>query len=149
MTVVESSDINSGMTQGRIVRRHQIPFNTSPAEPDPGPRITGSKYLTMWDLNVGVDVNIYGKIFKIVNCDIFTRNFLTTQGVSVPVEIPIPKRFDKNQFSVEYHHYLLCREYQERRLASGKTEPKKPYKKLNNLSQFLENDGKVIINIDY
>ena len=51
-----------------------------------------SKFITMWDLNVGVDINIYGKIFTLVECDEFTRHFLSCQGVSVPPEVPIPAR---------------------------------------------------------
>ena len=51
-----------------------------------------SKFITMWDLNVGVDIDIYGKIFKLVDCDDFTRHFLSCQGVLVPPEQPIPAR---------------------------------------------------------
>ena len=52
-----------------------------------------SKFVTMWDLNVGVDINIYGKLFKLVDCDHFTRHFLSCQGVKVPAQIPIPIRY--------------------------------------------------------
>ena len=51
-----------------------------------------SKFVTMWDLNIGVDINIYGKVFKLVDCDHFTRHFLSCQGVTVPAQIPIPPR---------------------------------------------------------
>ena len=108
LAVVELSEENSGMTQGRIVRRHQVPFKE--IDPDAGdhrelifyvtehfphfqgPRVLKSKFITMWDLNVGVDINIYGKIFKLVDCDEFTRHFLSCQGVSVAPEQPIPVR---------------------------------------------------------
>ena len=39
---------------------------------------------------------------------------------------------------------FIYREYDERRNAISKTEPRKPYKKCNTLTQFLENDGKVL-----
>ena len=57
-----------------------------------GRRFMESKFVTMWDLNIGVDINIYGKVFKLVDCDHFTRHFLSCQGVSVPSQIPIPPR---------------------------------------------------------
>ena len=112
ISIVEPSQQNSGMTQGRIVRRHQVPFRESIHENDEegkvwhtyfflsclnilhcsGRRHMASKFVTMWDLNVGVDINIYGKMFKLVDCDNFTRHFLSCQGVKVPSEIPIPLR---------------------------------------------------------
>ena len=55
-------------------------------------RFMESKFVTMWDLNVGVNLNIYGKVFKLVDCDHFTRHFLSCQGVTVPAQIPIPTR---------------------------------------------------------
>ena len=57
-----------------------------------GRRFMESKFVTMWDLNIGVDINIYGKVFKLVDCDHFTRHFLSCQGVTVPAQIPIPPR---------------------------------------------------------
>ena len=107
LSIVEPSLQNSGMTQGRVVRRHQIPFkqlegnegiernkceNVDIFSNVLGRRFMESKFVTMWDLNIGVDVNIYGKVFKIVDCDHFTRHFLSCQGVTVPSQIPIPPR---------------------------------------------------------
>ena len=108
ISIVEPSQQNSGMTQGRIVRRHQVPFRDSIPQNDDegtvtiilifrlhmflGRRYMDSKFVTMWDLNVGVDINIYGKMFKLIDCDTFTRHFLSCQGVRVPSEIPIPLR---------------------------------------------------------
>ena len=41
------------------------------------------------------------------------------------------------------HHYISS-QYSEKRAALTKTEPRKPYKKINTLTQFLENDGRVL-----
>lgn len=36
------------------------------------------------DLNVGKEIELYGKVFKIINCDVFTRKFLNRLGIHVP-----------------------------------------------------------------
>ena len=109
ISIVEPAFQNSGMTQGRVVRRHQVPFKQHAGDEGNnknifekcgnftyillGRRYMESKFVTMWDLNVGVDINIYGKVFKLVDCDHFTRHFLSCQGVTVPSQIPIPMRW--------------------------------------------------------
>ena len=74
-----------------------------------GPRHSNSKNINMWDLNVGVTINIYGKSFKIVDCDEFTRKFLSYQGITVPSQIPVPKRL-KTKIDISkrnLHSYLF------------------------------------------
>lgn len=51
----------SGIPQGKLIKRHRLPCN------DLG---------DCWhwkDLNLGIDVTFYGKIFHIYNCDNWTR----------------------------------------------------------------------------
>ena len=60
--------------------------------PIPGQRVSASENVTMWDLNIGVEINIYGKIFQLVDCDEYTRKFLSYQGVTIPAPIPVPQR---------------------------------------------------------
>ena len=43
------------------------------------------------DLNIGKEVELYGRVFKIVNCDRFTRNFLNRLGITVPDPITMPE----------------------------------------------------------
>lgn len=52
---------NSGLWQGRMVKRGKIPKN------DLG------DYWHWKDLNVGKDICIYGKVFHTVSCDLYTR----------------------------------------------------------------------------
>lgn len=42
------------------------------------------------DLNIGKEIEFYGKVFKITNCDYFTRNFLNRLGIPVPDPINTP-----------------------------------------------------------
>ena len=52
---------NSGLTQGRIVRRNKIP------------KTALGDYWHWKDLNIGIDIGIYGVVYHIVNCDNFTK----------------------------------------------------------------------------
>ncbi|XP_014473279.1 PREDICTED: EF-hand domain-containing protein 1-like [Dinoponera quadriceps] len=71
LCVMEPVVENAGFLQGKLVRRERIPKN------DKGD-------LFIWkDFNVGIDVCIYGVVYHIVDCDPFTREFLTSQGVDV------------------------------------------------------------------
>ena len=83
-----------------MVRRHQIPFRPLPEEdvapdqlPRPPPRLTNKPHISFWDLNLRKDLMIYGRRHRIVDCDPFTKSFLTAQGVSV--EMPEPEPEDK------------------------------------------------------
>lgn len=42
------------------------------------------------DLNIGKELEVYGRVYKIVDCDKFTRNFLNRMGIPVPDPIELP-----------------------------------------------------------
>ncbi|XP_046479074.1 EF-hand domain-containing protein 1 isoform X1 [Neodiprion pinetum] len=71
MSVMERPVDNSGLQQGRLVRRGKILKNTR-----------GDAY-TWKDLNVGINLSIYGVVYHTVDCDTFTREFLCSQGIDV------------------------------------------------------------------
>ncbi|XP_011138125.1 EF-hand domain-containing protein 1 isoform X2 [Harpegnathos saltator] len=76
--VIEPVLDNAGFQQGKLVRRERIPKN-------------GKGDLFIWkDFNVGIDVCIYGVVYHITDCDPFTREFLTSQGVDVGQGEPAP-----------------------------------------------------------
>lgn len=52
---------NAGFPQGRLVRRAQIPRDTS------------GTYYSWKDFNVGIDVMIYGLTYHICSCDEYTK----------------------------------------------------------------------------
>lgn len=35
------------------------------------------------DLNLGQNINVYGRVFRIVDCDDFTRRFFANEGVAL------------------------------------------------------------------
>ncbi|XP_036140512.1 LOW QUALITY PROTEIN: EF-hand domain-containing protein 1 [Monomorium pharaonis] len=78
LCVIEPVVKNAGFQQGKLVRRNKIPKN---AKGD----------LFIWkDFNVGIDICIYGVVYHIVNCDSFTREFLTSQGIDVGEKENLP-----------------------------------------------------------
>lgn len=68
------------MSVGTIVRRHRV------QRPGAG----DGQFYTVEDLNIGHELTIYARQFRLVDCDQFSRNFLTKLGVQVnqPQQIP-------------------------------------------------------------
>eukprot|EP01006_Ploeotia_vitrea_P028462 TRINITY_DN61151_c0_g1_i1.p1 TRINITY_DN61151_c0_g1~~TRINITY_DN61151_c0_g1_i1.p1 ORF type:complete len:1088 (-),score=131.03 TRINITY_DN61151_c0_g1_i1:1223-4486(-) len=75
---------NSGMTHGVLIKRHRIP---TPDEED---------FLKLRDLNVGQEVQMYGKVFHIISCAEDTRKYMEHQGIYVPDNEQLP--FEQDQF---------------------------------------------------
>lgn len=42
------------------------------------------------DFNIGKTVDLHGRVFKITNCDDFTRVFLNRLGIAVPDPVAMP-----------------------------------------------------------
>ncbi|XP_032998581.1 EF-hand domain-containing protein 1 isoform X1 [Lacerta agilis] len=71
MSVMEPIVENSGIPQGKFIKRQRLPKNDR-----------GDHY--HWkDLNRGINITIYGKTFRIVDCDAFTETFLESQGIEL------------------------------------------------------------------
>ncbi|KAF5889374.1 EF-hand domain-containing protein 1, partial [Clarias magur] len=67
--VMEPEVENSGLPQGKLLRRQLMPKNEN-----------GEHY--HWkDLNLGVDLCVYGTVYRITNCDGFTQEFMESQGI--------------------------------------------------------------------
>ncbi|XP_023598428.1 EF-hand domain-containing protein 1 isoform X2 [Trichechus manatus latirostris] len=71
MSVVEPVVENSGIPQGKLIKRQRLTKNDR-----------GDHY--HWkDLNRGINITIYGKTFHVVDCDRFTQAFLESQGIEL------------------------------------------------------------------
>ncbi|NWI95320.1 EFHC1 protein, partial [Pitta sordida] len=69
MCIIEPVVKNSGLYQGKLMKRHRVPKNDQ-----------GDFY--HWkDLNVGINITMYGRTYRIVNCDAFTKMFLESEGI--------------------------------------------------------------------
>ena len=70
---VPLSHLTADCFAGTLIKRHRIP---KPAPQD-------DQTYTITDLNLGVEITLYGKTIRLVNCDKFTESFLTKLGVRV------------------------------------------------------------------
>jgi hypothetical protein len=68
--IVEPSERNSGLNQGKLLKRHQV--RKDPADP--------SNFYTLTDLKSGAELNIYNRMYTIIACDTFTLRFLEELG---------------------------------------------------------------------
>jgi hypothetical protein len=116
--VIEPHVKNSGIPQGTLIRRHRIPL------PEPN----DDQFYTVDAFNVGSEVSLYGRKFKLVNCDAFTRNFLTKLGVTVGDSKCTPE-----------DPYNRLRDEIDQSM-----QPLRPYERLDKLKQFLEHDRHVL-----
>jgi hypothetical protein len=80
IAVIEPMVENSGMPQGKLIKRQRLPKNEQ------------GECWHWKDLNLAMNVVFYGRTFRLINCDQFTRDFLESEGTilcqceSVPVD---------------------------------------------------------------
>ena len=89
MEVVQTKTENSGIVQGKFVKRSKVAKPSSSASSSPS-------YYGIDDLKIGSIINIYSRSFRVVNCNESTRRYvLDHQGWSFnDVEpIPLPRDF--------------------------------------------------------
>jgi len=79
IAIIEPRVENSGIPQGKFLKRQQLPKDDQ-----------GNNW--HWkDLNISKDFVVYGRVFRITNCDKFTLDYLTSQGIVVDNAESIPK----------------------------------------------------------
>ncbi|XP_072708448.1 EF-hand domain-containing family member C2 isoform X2 [Ciconia boyciana] len=116
--VIEPQVKNSGITQGTIVRRHRIPL--PPPHED--------QFYTIDHFNINIEVILYARRYKIIDCDQFTKNFLRKMGVRL---YPPAGRPDDPYTK-------------ERQKILDSMKPLRPYERIDTLKQFLEHNGHVL-----
>ena len=131
MHIDEIREENSGITQGYFVKRQRCEKE-------------GQKgvYITWRDFNLQNEIFLFGKKFRICNCDDFTKLYYMKLGINLnpPIEIPQvifePDKFKNVDFEQNKKNIAEIKEYIEVGLKGG--HPNK------GLKQFLENDRKVL-----
>ncbi|KAJ8920916.1 hypothetical protein NQ315_015709 [Exocentrus adspersus] len=115
ITVMEPKTPNSGMDQGRLIRRGKIPKNNR------------GDFWHWKDLNVGKDIAFYGTVFHTIDCDLFTKEYMASQGIILndPETVPVDPYTLNRQIQVQSHF--------------TKTPPAD-----DKLRRFLEYDGKIL-----
>ncbi|XP_076253920.1 EF-hand domain-containing protein 1-like [Rhynchophorus ferrugineus] len=115
ITVIEPRVQNSGLLQGKIVRRSKIP------------KYDDGSFWHWKDLAIGKDFAFHGTVYHTVDCDLFTREFMASQGLDMadPEEMP-------------HDPYTVNRQLQTMPKVT-KTPPAD-----DKLRRFLEYDGKIL-----
>ncbi|KAF4099887.1 EF-hand domain-containing protein 1 [Onychostoma macrolepis] len=78
MCVTEPPVENSGIPQGKLIKRQRLTKNQH-----------GDLY--HWkDLNVRMDMSLFGTVYRITHCDAFTQDFMESQGIVLNESESIP-----------------------------------------------------------
>ncbi|XP_036941840.1 EF-hand domain-containing protein 1 [Acanthopagrus latus] len=76
--IIEPTVQDSGMLQGKRIKRQRLPKNEH-----------GDHHL--WkDLNLGIDLEVYGVKYHITDCDAFTKEFMESEGIVLNDPEPTP-----------------------------------------------------------
>jgi hypothetical protein len=127
--VLEMKSENSGIPQGVLIKRFRLVNNSNNRE------------IHWRDFNLGKNIMLLGKNFRICSCDKFTENFLRQNGIDInkPEEIPqidFSKKYSMIDFAQIKRNLRDIKEYTEVGLGGGHPN--------RGLKQFLENDRKVL-----
>ncbi|XP_051951704.1 EF-hand domain-containing protein 1 [Xyrauchen texanus] len=78
MGVIEPPVENSGIPQGKLIKRQRLTKNQH------------GEFYNWKDLNLCMDMNLYGTVYRITHCDPFTQDFMESQGIVLnePESIP-------------------------------------------------------------
>jgi len=79
--ILEPKQNNSGMPQGVFLRRHRVPRNE---------RDVSAGFYTLDDFGVGVELPIYGLVYRITDANGSTREYLARQGKELAPAEAIP-----------------------------------------------------------
>ncbi|XP_007546693.2 EF-hand domain-containing protein 1 [Poecilia formosa] len=69
MCIIEPSVVNSGLPQGKRIKRQRLPKNEF------------GNYYNWKDLNLAMDLEVYGTTYRISDCDLFTKEFMESEGI--------------------------------------------------------------------
>jgi hypothetical protein len=134
--IFEIKTENSGIPQGTIIKRQRISKPKTSSE-------ESLEFVNYKDLLIGNQINIYGKTFKIIDCDQFTKSFLLSKGLELKPSEPMPEYVNSNEDiirkidnSENMKNIADYKEFCEVKLGGGH-----PNKLLKN---FLKNDRKVL-----
>ncbi|XP_072533666.1 EF-hand domain-containing protein 1 [Salminus brasiliensis] len=113
MCVMEPVVENSGIPQGTLIKRHRLPKKQH-----------GEHY--HWkDLNLAMDLSVYGTMYRITHCDPFTQEFMESQGIVLNDPEPTPGDPYTNRRTQPQPSYITPSDY-------------------DNLKQFLTKDRMVL-----
>ncbi|XP_072218234.1 EF-hand domain-containing protein 1 [Leuresthes tenuis] len=94
MCIIEPMVENSGMPQGKRIKRQHLPKNER-----------GEHY--EWkDLNLGMDLDVYGVKYHITECDAFTKEFMESEGMVLNDPEPMPEDLYIKRRKITTPHHI-------------------------------------------
>lgn len=129
MHILETRVENAGIPQGVFLKRHKCPM--------PG----STECYTEKDLKLGIDLDVYSRVFRIVNCDDFTRSYYQNENIDIGNGEAFPDDpfvYTRSMINMKQNPPDLAehKNYIEVMLKGGR--PNK------NLKSFLDNDRNVL-----
>lgn len=129
--VIEPRIKNSGIPQGKFLKRQRVPKNANYNE-----------FISFNDFEVGSSIMIFGRDIQIYSIDSFTREFYTASGIRQADCFEAPKddytkTLEKKTMKTDDPMFREYKEYSEVRLGGGNFN--------EGLDKYLKNDGKVLI----
>lgn len=126
--ISEQKQTNSGTPQGIFLKRQMVLKQDLP--------VGSQTALGIEDFKVGETINIYGRNYKIIDADPYTREFYSNLGYEQPAgeELPMDS-FIKQQTKPMPKKDTAMLDYLEHTLGGGRVKSQK---------QFLDNDRKVL-----
>jgi hypothetical protein len=129
--ITEPKIENSGIPQGVFLKRQMVPKTLEDR----------NDFITWRDINIGINLHVYGRVFRVVDCDEFTRVFYQENGV----ELNAPEQAPNDNF--DYYTSIKdlkipppdtkeYKEYFEVKLKGGHPN--------GGLAKYLQNDRKVL-----
>ncbi len=130
LEIVEPTVLNSGLSQGKVLKKHQVPKPSGGGFSTGGPLESGeikkSALYTVDDFYAGAQLNIYNRIYHVYDANQVTKDYLTSIG----------RPFGDARPTSSY--------YWDPKLRPGNLRPKKiAHKTLKNLG-FYEYERKVL-----
>ncbi|XP_030638808.1 EF-hand domain-containing protein 1 [Chanos chanos] len=99
MCVTEPMVENSGIPQGKLVKRQRLPKN-----------LKGEFY--HWkDLNLAMDLTVYGTVYRLTHCDHFTQDYMESQGLILNDPESIPSDPYMTRRTQPQRNYITPTEY--------------------------------------
>jgi len=127
--VAEPKQENSGIPQGVFIKRHRVPK-------------TNNEYVSLNDLAIGAELEIYSRRFRIYDVDKFTRKFFADNGVDIgpPEEVPVDQFSQKNMPEPVNHNKVMYPMKEHMEASLGKMTSVN----IAATQRFLKNDRKVL-----
>jgi hypothetical protein len=86
--IFEPREQNSGLLQGKVLKRHQI------AKPRKDPLAVGPNQIyTIKDFYAGAVLDVYNRLYTVIDCNGSTREHLKEQGLDFGKPLPLPATY--------------------------------------------------------